>query len=59
MEIKVLLVEDEPGIRLLLSKIIEKNDGFKVIGECDCITDAVTLSGCRQLHCLQPFLLLD
>nr|WP_302600303.1 LytTR family DNA-binding domain-containing protein [uncultured Cellulosilyticum sp.] len=43
MEIKVLLVEDEPGIRLLLSKIIEKNDGFKVIGECDCITDAVTL----------------
>lgn len=43
MEIKVLLVEDEPGIRLLLAKIIEKNSGFKVVGECDCITDAVTL----------------
>lgn len=43
MEIKVLLVEDEPGIRMLLSKIIEKNNGFKVVGECDCITDAVTL----------------
>ncbi len=43
MGIKVLLVEDEPGIRLLLTKIIEKNNDFKVVGECDCITDAITL----------------
>lgn len=43
MGIKVLLVEDEPGIRMLLSKIIEKNEGFNVVGECDCITDAITL----------------
>lgn len=40
---KVLLVEDESGIRLLLRKIVEKNKGFQVAGEADNLTDAVTL----------------
>lgn len=40
---KVLLVEDESGIRLLLRKIIEKNKEFQVAGEADNLTDAVTL----------------
>ena len=40
---KVLLVEDESGIRLLLRKIIEKNKEFQVVGEADNLTDAVTL----------------
>ncbi len=40
---KVLLVEDESGIRLLLRKIVEKNKEFQVAGEADNLTDAVTL----------------
>lgn len=40
---KVLLVEDESGIRLLLRKIIEKNKEFQVVGETDNLTQAVTL----------------
>ena len=41
MSIKVLLVEDEPGVRLLMKKIIEKQEGFEVVGECDHMTDAI------------------
>ena len=41
MSIKVLLVDDEPGIRLLLNKIISKADGFEVVGECDTMTEAI------------------
>lgn len=40
---KVILVEDESGIRLLLRKIIEKNQEFQVAGEADNLTDAVRL----------------
>lgn len=40
---KVILVEDESGVRLLLRKIIEKNKEFQVAGEADNLTDAVTL----------------
>lgn len=40
---KVILVEDESGIRKLLRKIIEQKEGFEVVGECDNLTDAVTL----------------
>jgi two-component system LytT family response regulator len=43
MAIKVILVEDESGIRKLLRKIIERNEGFEVVGESDNLTDAVTL----------------
>lgn len=41
MDIKVLLVEDEVGIRLLMKKIIEKQGGFETVGECDNMTDAI------------------
>ena len=41
--VKVLLVEDEGGVRMLLRKIIERNDGFEVVGECDSMADAVSL----------------
>ncbi len=40
---KVILVEDEIGIRKLLRKIIEQNPGFEVAGETDNMTDAVSL----------------
>lgn len=40
---KVILVEDESGIRKLLRKIIEQNPGFEVVGEADNLADAVTL----------------
>lgn len=43
MGIKVLLVDDEPGIRLLLNKMINKIDGFEVVGECDTMSDAIKL----------------
>lgn len=40
---KVLLIEDESGIRLLLRKIIEKNECFQVVGETDELAEAVSL----------------
>lgn len=43
MAIKVILVDDESGIRILLRKIIELNEGFEVVGESDNLADAVTL----------------
>lgn len=41
MAIKVMLVDDEPGIRLILKKVIERNDGFTVVCECDNMTEAL------------------
>jgi two-component system LytT family response regulator len=43
MAIKVMIIEDEVGIRKLLRKIIERNEGFEVVAECDNITDAILL----------------
>ena len=43
MAIKVILVEDESGLRMLLKKIIEKKEEFQVVGECDNLADAVSL----------------
>lgn len=43
MAIKVIVVEDENGIRNLLKKIIESNEGFEVAGESDNLSDAVAL----------------
>jgi len=43
MAIKVILIEDESGIRMLLRKIIEQKEGFEVVGESDNPTDAVAL----------------
>lgn len=43
MSIKVILIDDENGIRTLLRKIIEHNQGFEVVGECDNCEEAITL----------------
>ena len=43
MTIKVILIDDESGIRKLLRKIIEKNEGFEVVGESDNLKEAVSL----------------
>ena len=43
MAMKVILVEDESGIRTLLRKIIEQNAHFEVVGEADNLADAIAL----------------
>lgn len=43
MAIKVILIDDEEGIRKLIRRIIENNDGFEVVGESDNLTDALAL----------------
>lgn len=41
MSVKVLIVDDESGIRLLLRKIINKAEGFEVVGECGTMLEAI------------------
>lgn len=41
MAIQVMLVEDEAGVRLLLRKIIEKQEGFQIVAECAELAEAV------------------
>lgn len=41
MSVKVLVVDDEEGIRLLLRKIIEKNEGFEIVSECESMSEAI------------------
>ena len=43
MAIRVMLVDDEAGVRLLLKKIIEKKPEFEVVCECDNFSEAVSL----------------
>lgn len=43
MAIKVMLVEDESGMRLLLRKIIERHTEFRVAAECGELGEAVVL----------------
>ena len=43
MAISVMLVEDEEGIRKLLSKIIEKKQNFEIVAESNNLSDAITL----------------
>lgn len=43
MAIKVILIDDESGIRTLLRKIIEHNEGFEIVGESDNCEGAITL----------------
>ena len=43
MAIKVMLIEDEAGMRILLRKIIEKHQEFEIIGECEELAEAVVL----------------
>lgn len=38
---RVMIVEDEPGIRKLLEKIISGNEGFEVVAQCGSFHDAV------------------
>ncbi len=39
---KVMLVEDDEGMRMLLRKIIQQAEGFEVVGEADNLADAIT-----------------
>lgn len=41
MAIRVMLIEDEAGMRLLLRKIIEKHTEFQVAAECEELTQAI------------------
>ena len=45
MAIRVMIVEDEAGIRLLLRKIIEKHQEFEVVAECTELSEAVVQFG--------------
>ena len=40
--IKIMLIEDEPEIRKILRKIIEKQDGFEVVAESGSFAEAMT-----------------
>lgn len=40
--IKAILIEDEPEIRKILAKIIEKQEGFEVVAQCGSFAEAVT-----------------
>jgi len=40
--IKVMLVEDEPEIRKILKKMVEKQDGFQVVADCGDFACGVT-----------------
>ncbi len=35
MELKVLIIDDDVGMRLILKKIIEKTEGFELVGEAE------------------------
>lgn len=39
--VKVMLVEDEPEIRLILKKLINKQDGFEVVSEAGAFAEAI------------------
>lgn len=41
MAIKVMLVDDEAHIRLILRRVIERNPAFCVVSECDSMTNAL------------------
>jgi two-component system LytT family response regulator len=49
MAIKVMLIEDEAGIRLILRKIIERHPEFEIVAECEGLSDAVV-----QFHHQSP-----
>ncbi|MBQ8599020.1 MAG: response regulator transcription factor [Oscillospiraceae bacterium] len=40
--IKVILIDDEPEIRKILEKMIEKQEGFEVVAQCGSFAEAVT-----------------
>ena len=72
--IKVMIIEDEPQIRKLLCKIVEKQDGFEVVAEAGDFATAVTeytkyradvvfadidLNGESGLECVKVLLVLN
>ena len=34
-ELKVMVCDDQPGMRLVLRKLIEKAEGFRLVGEAE------------------------
>ena len=43
-DIRIMLVEDDPGMRLVLRRLIEKEEGFAVVAEADNAADALHLA---------------
>lgn len=43
MDIKVLIVDDEKGIRTIIKKILEKSGGFEVVGDIDNGEEAIDI----------------
>lgn len=43
MDIKVLIVDDEKGIRTIIQKILEKSGGFEVVGDTDNGEEAIVI----------------
>jgi two-component system LytT family response regulator len=50
MELKVLIIDDDEGMRLVLRKIIEKAEGFKLIGEADSGETGLSLAEALSPH---------
>ncbi|MBQ8092792.1 MAG: response regulator transcription factor [Clostridia bacterium] len=48
-KIRVFIADDEPGMRMILSKIVEREDGFEVCGEADNGPELI-----RQFEMLHP-----
>lgn len=48
LELKVLIGDDEEGMRMVLRKAVEKIDGFKLVGEAE--DGEVVLSKVEELH---------
>jgi len=50
MELKVLIIDDDEGMRLLLHKIINKTEGFELVGEADCGETGLSLASALSPH---------
>ena len=57
---KVMIVEDEEGIRKLLVKIVSKNESFQVVAECAGFHDAIKMySECQRYFIFFYFLIKE
>ena len=74
MDIKVLIVDDEKGIRTIIRKILEKSDGFEIVGDTDNGNEAigmfkehhpevvfldVEMPGCSGIECAKKIADID
>jgi len=50
MELKVLIIDDDEGMRLVLRKIINKAEGFKLVGEADSGETGLSLAEALSPH---------